>query len=215
MSNKWRRAKNRMGNSQSNSKENLLSPEEYSAIRAEIISASEIKHNYIIAMNAAVLTLIGLGLQLQNRYLFLLPYIVLFSFQKRITAQNNNMVRLSAFLVVFSNDKWEKGLYERSKFTKEKEYSKLRNSRIMRINSCQLGLISTLIYMVSTLFNMYSKGLLRSGMDLKIQITGFVSIIVAWLLFFLLHLWCMNALNALADRQYYIEKNSILLVNDN
>ncbi|MBP3803042.1 MAG: hypothetical protein J6I76_03970 [Oribacterium sp.] len=84
--------------------------EEYTYIRAEIISLSEIKHNYILTMTSGCIAIMVVELELQNPYMSLLIYVLLFSFQSSISRLSRNMHRLSAFLAVFGDDKWEKNL---------------------------------------------------------------------------------------------------------
>ena len=57
---------------------------EYNALRSEILNLISIQNTYIIAMYTITITILGFGLQTQNSFLFLLPYIVLFSFQKEM-----------------------------------------------------------------------------------------------------------------------------------
>lgn len=85
-----------------------MNPEEYSAIKAEINGLEAIINTYIIAMVTVAATIIGWGLDKQNSWLYLLAYMIIFSFQRVIDQKRRQSVKLSSFLAVYANDTMKK-----------------------------------------------------------------------------------------------------------
>ena len=75
--------------------------EEHLSLRSEIISLVEIQNNYIIAMYTITIALITLAIQQKNVWIYLLPYVILFSFQRIILAKRDIMLRIAAYIAVF------------------------------------------------------------------------------------------------------------------
>lgn len=99
-----------MINKSNKENKNIKNTNEYLSLRSEIISLVDIQYNYILAMYTISIALISLAIQQQNEWIFLLPYIVLFSFQRVISAKRNIMIRIAAYIAVFLDEEfgWEK-----------------------------------------------------------------------------------------------------------
>ena len=121
---------------------------EYMSLRAEIISLVEIQYNYIVTMYTITIAIISLAIQQKNEWLFLLPYIILISFQRVISAKRNVMLRIAAYIAVFLDGDigWEKNYNEivnhtLNKHNNTEKFSKLKNVLSGRISSLQLGVV--------------------------------------------------------------------------
>lgn len=59
-------------------KKNTIHYNQYAPLKAEMQEIVAIQSNYIIAMYTITVAIIGIGLQFDNVWLLLLPYVVLF-----------------------------------------------------------------------------------------------------------------------------------------
>lgn len=82
--------------------------EEYVVHNESIRNMEVIKETYVIAMYTITFATIGIGIQVQNPILFLLPYLILFPFQRIIQNKNCNIQKRAALIAVFGEDIWEK-----------------------------------------------------------------------------------------------------------
>ena len=91
-------------------KKNTLHYNQYASLKTEMQEIVAIQSNYIIAMYTITVAIIGIGLQFDNVWLLLLPYVVLFSFQRIIQAKKDVMLRIAAYIYVFLDgpDEFEK-----------------------------------------------------------------------------------------------------------
>ena len=86
---------------------------EYTMLKQEIISLVEIQNTYIIAMYTITITILGVAFERKSQILFLLPYIILFSFQRIISAKRDGMLRIASYIAVYLEEGtgWE-SIYE-------------------------------------------------------------------------------------------------------
>lgn len=112
----------------------MITPDtEYTMLRQEILDLINIQNNYIIAMYTITITILGIALERQSQVLFLVPYLILFSFQRIISAKKDGMVRIAAYISVYlEKDKegWESKYEELvaatcEKKTKQKKFFKI------------------------------------------------------------------------------------------
>lgn len=82
-------------------KKNTIHYNQYAPLKGEMQEIVAIQSNYIIAMYTITVAIIGIGLQFDNVWLLLLPYVVLFSFQRIIQAKKDVMLRIAAYISVF------------------------------------------------------------------------------------------------------------------
>ena len=200
--------------------------EEYLSLRSEIISLVEIQNNYIIAMYTITIALITLAIQQKNVWIYLLPYVILFSFQRIISAKRDIMLRIAAYIAVFLDGDfgWEKNYKDiinntLNKYENGNRYSKLKNILSGRISSLQLGIICSgtcIIMQMIYIFESNEWIYLNEFTWQKIKFTDMFPIICAVFLFCILADWCRGALKAMVVRDKYIDslldyKNKIAL----
>lgn len=195
-------------------KKNTIHYNQYAPLKAEMQEIVAIQSNYIIAMYTITVAIIGIGLQFDNVWLLLLPYVVLFSFQRIIQAKKDVMLRIAAYIVVFLDgpDGFEKNYIKivnktTNRFSQKKPYSWLRNVVSGRISSLQLGaLCSSLCIIKYLLTERNGKLLLSEWSENYTQITFIdtLPILAALGLFILLWYKCRDALCSMRDRANYI-----------
>lgn len=119
---------NLTSNQTSVSNNKFISDTEYSSIRNEIISDNTIKNNYYIAMYTIVIAIFCIAFEsdMKEPWLYYLPYVALIPMQRATEARKIHALKLSAFLAVFANDKWEKE-YANLEKKFELSYSKNRD----------------------------------------------------------------------------------------
>lgn len=191
---------------------------EYTSLRAEIISLVEIQYNYILAMYTISIAIISLAIQQQNEWIFLLPYIILFSFQRVISAKRNIMLRIAAYIAVFLDEDfgWEKNYNEivdntLNKHNSTEEYSDFKNVYSGRISSLQLGLVCSLGCIVLGVVHILENKGWNSLNNIVLSDISFLDmfpIVCAILLFCGLLDWCKGSLKAMDIRNKYIESLS-------
>lgn len=175
---------------------------EYNALRSEILNLISIQNTYIIAMYTITITILGFGLQTQNSFLFLPPYIVLFPFQRIISAKKDGYLRIAAYITVYLEEGsgWESRYATiTSSMQSTKHKNKLNiviyNVFIGRISSSQLGFLCSSISIIVTLLN-----ITEDNVPLTI-----VTILSAVILFSLLLYFNKNTLKSMKKREEYIE----------
>ena len=179
---------------------------EYTMLKQEIISLVELQNTYIIAMYTITITIFGVAFERKSHILFLLPYIILFSFQRVISAKRDGILRIAAYIAVYLEEGkgWESS-YEKvvDKTTKEsngkEKFSRFMNIITGRISSLQLGALCSI---ASIIMCCYNKGITLSNIyDLKL--TDSLVLIAAIVLFAVLYYWTKDVLKS--KRQRYIE----------
>lgn len=198
--------------------------EEYNSLRAEVLGVIDIIQNYIIAMYTISIAILTFAVQQQNAWLFLLPYVVLFSFQRIIVAKKDIMVRIAAYIAVFLDGDfgWEKNykeIYENTtvKHNASGQFSNLMNAISGRISSLQIGVVCSLGCLIMNIYSVYEI-IQKSTPDTyvldKISAMDILPSVCAILLLAALKEWCKNSLNSMQRREQYIQsltayKNSI------
>lgn len=144
--------------------------EEYSSLRAEIIGIVDIIQNYIIAMYTITIAILTFAIQQQNQWLFLIPYVVLYSFQRIIAVKKDIMVRMAAYIVVFLDGEfgWEKNYSDICKETTFKhnaseKFSKLKNIVSGRISSLQLGAVCSVGCVIMSIYDIFKNGIVSAN----------------------------------------------------
>lgn len=105
----------------------MISPDvEYTMLKEEILGLISSSDNLIIAMYTITIAILAVAFETNNCLLFLLPFIVLFSFQGVLNRKRDNMVKLAAYIAVYLEEEkgWE------SKFVGK---SKIGNRKIKKI----------------------------------------------------------------------------------
>lgn len=181
---------------------------EYTMLKEEVLGLISIQNNYIIAMYTITVTIIAFAIERNNEWLFLLPYIILFSFQRIISAKNDNMVRIAAYIVVFLEDEsgWETLYKKVVDKTTVKHNNRLPFSRFMnivtgRVSTLQLGALCSLGAIITNLHN--NKVI---GTDIReVKFMECLATLASLVLFVMLYYWCKNALKSMSRRETYIE----------
>ena len=196
--------------------EKMVHYNQYAPLKSEMQEIVAIQSNYIIAMYTITVAIIGIGLQFDNVWLLLLPYIVLFSFQRIIQAKKDVMIRIAAYISVFLDgpDGFEKNYTKivqktTNRFSKKKPFSWFRNVVSGRISSLQLGALCTILCIIKyLLIEREGRVLLFQWIENYEQITFIdtLPILSALALFALLCYRCRDALGAMRDRENYIRE---------
>lgn len=186
---------------------------EYSTLRDEIINLVEIQSNYIIAMYTITVSIIGFAIERNSEWLFLLPYIILFSFQRIISSKNDGMIRIAAYIAVFleENHGWESmyaDVVKRTtvKHNNRKTYSRLKSIIGGRISSLQLGLACSIGCIITNILN---EEFLTNTIQ-SIQFIDILPTIIAICLYFTLRGWCGSVNGTMNKRSLYIESLKLL-----
>lgn len=181
---------------------------EYSMLKQEIISASEIISNVTLAMYTITLSIFVLGAEFDNSIIFLTPYIILFPFQNIINRKRDGVNRIAAYIAVFLEEGkgWE-GKYNEY-FEAMRGYDenlmlarRIWNFIIGRTSSTQLGLLSTLIF---NLF--YWKNLDLNSMRFEDAALVILSVV----LFIILALGNKAGISNVGLRSMYIERLKLI-----
>lgn len=193
----------------------MIRKDEYSSLRAEIIGIIDITQNYIIAMYTITVAILTFAIQQQNPWLFLIPYVVLFSFQRIISAKRDIMVRMAAYIAVFLDEDfgWEKNYKEIYKRTTDKHNDKGKFSSFMniisgRLSSLQLGVvccIGCIIMNVYVIYEIVKDSTPDTNVLSEISAMDIIPSVCAILLLGALIEWCKNSLNTMKRRDQYIE----------
>lgn len=133
---------------------------EYTMLKQEIISLVEIQNAYIIAMYTITITILGVAFERKSQILFLLPYIILFSFQRIISAKRDGMLRIASYIAVYLEEGtgWE-SIYETisnrtiESINRKKVHSRIFNVLMGRLCSAQLGLLCSSASIIMHFYN--------------------------------------------------------------
>lgn len=189
----------------------VTNKEEYNSLRTEIIELVNIQNNYIIAMYTITIAILSLAIQQENEWLFLLPYIILFSFQRIISAKNDGMLRIAAYIAVFLDENigWEKNYNQIIKATRianHDKFSKFMNVISGRISSMQLGVVCSLGCAIMCIKNI--------GFSINewsnLNFWEMLPMVIGLFLFGGLREWCKGALQNIGVRDEYIKNLEIL-----
>lgn len=133
---------------------------EYGALRQEIHDAINARDNYIMAMYTITTAILCVAFELENTILFLIPYVILYSFQNTIATKNENMIVLGSYIAVCLEEGggWESKNEELKKIMGTskmfKRHEGILAKLVGRIGSVQLGLlcsISCILYAIKDL----------------------------------------------------------------
>lgn len=189
--------------------------EEYSSLRNEILGLINIQNSYIIAMYTITVTIFVFGIERKNEWIFLLPYIIFFSFQRIISAKNDAMVRIAAYISVYLEEGagWESRygkIVERTtiKNNHGKKFSKVKNILLGRISSMQLGLVCSVCSIIICICN--NLDIWNQKQSFSVYLTTTIPIFTSVVLFSLLRMNCNNALTNMSKREIYIEQLKLL-----
>lgn len=195
--------------------------EEYACITNRIMTAIQVKHAYNVAMYTITIAIIGFALESKNAWLFLLPYIVLFSFHRLIQNERYRINKYDAYLAVYSKDGWEQN-YKTFHMNLEQCYNRhphgITKSKMVRVSALHLGFMCSVMAILMGGYNIIS---IESGVDLNrwISNTTFFDWLLglaAVVLFVVMIFWCKNANDSMYTRDKYIEqiKKLILMEED-
>ena len=189
--------------------------EEYTSLRSEIISLVDIQYNYILAMYTISIAIISLAIQQQNEWIFLLPYIVLISFQRVISAKRNIMIRIAAYIAVFLDGDfgWEKNYNDiidntLKKHNNKKKFSWFKNIISGRISSLQLGIVCSMGCIIVSMNHILENNHWDSVRNIiwsDVRLIEIVPVIGAIALLAYLMDWSRGAVDAMEVRDKYIE----------
>ena len=135
---------------------------EYTSLRQEILDAINACDAYNIAMYTITITILGVALETNNPLLFLLPYVVLFPFQRAINKKKDSTIRLGAYISVFyeSGDGWEsRAMFYNAAMNRGVNKPKgesLLNRIAGRIGSFQLAMLCSALCMITSAFQFFS-----------------------------------------------------------
>jgi len=194
--------------------------EEYTCITNRITSSFQVKHSYNIAMYTITIAIIGFAVETKNAWLFLLPYIVLFSFHRIIQNERYRINKYDAFLAVYSDDVWEQGykeFHDNLKKTYTVHTHGITTSKLVRVSALHLGLVCSMMSIFMRAYNLVCTG---EGYDLNLLVKnctlGDVFLLVAALgLLVLMFFWCKNANDSIATREKYIRQIKLQLLKEN
>lgn len=193
---------------------------ECQAIRTKIDSLTNVQSNYTITMYAVTAIILVFAIERNNGILFLLPYIILFSFQRAISVKQDTILKLEAYMAVYieEGDGWE-NRYERiiecitMKNMDFIEFKKYKNMLLREVPSQQLGLVCSggcILTCIISRLDIVDNGLLITD-----PIWGFILIVLSVVLYYALHKWCGGELNPMEKRAAYIESLKIEKENEN
>lgn len=191
-------------------KDDLLKSAEYAALSQEIISLTAVENSYIIAMYTITVTIIGYALTKENEWLYLLPYIILFPFQRVIAAKRDVSLRATAYMAVYL----EEGNGYKSKIGEIHKQTtvKCENHNIFgwlksvvtgRHSALQLGAVSSCCCIIYWLVENWEHICDLGFYNLKNSES--VSVYMAIILFILLCFWCKGSFRALKTLEDYIK----------
>lgn len=185
--------------------------EEYTCITNRIIASFQVKHSYNIAMYTITIAIIGYAIQAKNAWLFLLPYVVLFSFHRLIQNERYRINKYDAFLAVYSKDIWEreyKEFHDNLKLTYRVHEYGIVTSKLVRVPALHLGLVCSVMSIVMQMYNLVytDEGYDLNRMVTQCKLGDLFLLIVACVLLILIFIWCKNANDSEATREKYIEQ---------
>lgn len=129
---------------------------EYTMLKQEIINTSDIIINITIAMYTISISIFVFAFEFGNYFIFLLTYMILFSFQNMINRKKDGINRLAAYIAVYleEGNGWESMLSDNMLVFRAYDKKLMTNSRLWnfligRTNATQLGLFSTVFFFSS------------------------------------------------------------------
>lgn len=192
-------------------KQRKIKWEEYACITNRITTSFQVKHSYNIAMYTITIAIIGYALETKNAWLFLLPYVVLFSFHRIIQNERYRINKYDAFLAVYSDDIWEqeyKEFHDNLKQCYRIHEHGITTSKFVRVPALHLGFVCSVMSISMQVYNLVY---INGRYDLNCLVTDYTLgdlflLVVACVLLILIFLWCKNANNSIATREKYIEQ---------
>lgn len=186
--------------------------EEYSSLRNEILGLISIQNNYIIAMYTITVTILVFGIERKNEWIFLLPYIILFSFQKNISAKKDAMIRIAAYITVFHENGmgWEsfhEKIVDNTSGGEEKGFS-IKSFIAGKVASFQLAAVCSIGTIIQCVYNNVEKW--KGDNSFWSFLHTSLPIILAIVLYFLLRFIYANALKLRMTRQEYIKRLKLI-----
>ncbi len=180
-----------------------MRPEEYTSISSKINSLANMLETYIIAMHTITIAIIGFALDRGNPWLYILPYIILISFQRIIDVKKYNLLKFSAYLACFSDDIWESNYLSIEDKLFKPTYTKatIGRLRIVRISSLHLGLLCSLLSIIAVFTNNFTEFVSINA----IEIRDFVLVLSSILLFIFMMYWTRDALDSSKTLKKYIK----------
>ena len=138
---------------------------EYSTLRAEILNSIVAVDNYKVAMYATTAAIWAVAFPLSNPILFLLPYVALFAFQQSISAKNENMIIMAAYIAVYleEGDGWEndnaKLISIMTQNRSHRKSERIVQNFLGRISSVQLGTLCSILSVIYSVAEIIAAGL--------------------------------------------------------
>lgn len=139
----------------------MSTKEEYSALRAELISKNEQKRTVWLHMYLLYLTLFSLGVEF-NFYFYLLTFIVLIPFQAVINNLEWTTARISTYIKIFyeNNEPMQKWETLNSDYDSYKRYFNRKIHKfsifVRSLGSIHLGILSFIFYSAKVLANSFN-----------------------------------------------------------
>ncbi len=127
---------------------------EYTSLRQELLDSINACDVYNVAMYTITITALGAAFTLNNPPLFLLPYIVLFPFQRVINKKKDATIRLGAYISVYHEcgEGWESNAFKynaaMNKGVVKPKNESLLNKYAGRIGSVQLAILCSILCMI-------------------------------------------------------------------
>ena len=183
---------------------------EYEVLKSEIIQLNNIEQNYIIAMYTITIAILGFAIERgTNEWIYLLPYVILISFQRIISAKKYHRLKLAAMITVYFDDLWENNYQKiENVFSKTYDKKRLKHSIIIRVSSIHLAFICSMLCMGENLYKIFlvkiEKGTFTINYRPEVFLIDFLPSIVAITLFIFQCIWSRNALDAPKVREKYI-----------
>lgn len=182
---------------------------EYTMLKEEILNLTNTRNNYIIALYTITVTIIVFAIERQNQYIFLIAYIILFAFQRRIISSREGMVRIAAYIVVFLEEGtgWESNYNEIFRNTCIKSKHQVKNPKLFelltgRVSVVQLGFFCSA---ASIVMNWYNNKITLKNI-IHLELIDYIAFICAVILYILLRIWSKNALKTNDIRNDYINE---------
>lgn len=130
----------------------MVSPDvEYTMLKEEILGTISACDNLVIAMYTITIAVLAIAFETDNYFLFLLPFIILFSFQGVLNRKRDNMVKLAAYIAVYLEEEkgWESKVVGKTKIGKKSiKRNKLFDFLLGRSSSMQLGILCAILFYV-------------------------------------------------------------------
>lgn len=177
---------------------------EYSTLRAEILNSIVAVDNYKVAMYATTAAIWAVAFPLANPILFLLPYVALFAFQQSISAKNENMIIMAAYISVYLEDGngWENEnaslvdiMRHNSSYRQPK---RIVRYFLGRISSVQLGMLCSILSMIYSVAEIIVMGISAES------IIPCICIVFSIILYIIIRIQTKDVLRLSRRREEYI-----------